>query len=170
VSKEKVGTQDFAKAIVSRLGQVPEHLKAVHYKNGEVRQKAISLPSAQNFVRTQTKATVGVDVFLDCVGKTPDEIGNVLTPLAGPDFELRMVSNRGVKVYPNGFPETYCTDHWRCRFVAPGGPQTAPDQARIHAQIIHLLERVRVAGFDFIKTENLCTFDGKLGYTMGQGE
>jgi isocitrate dehydrogenase len=29
-----------------------------------------------------------------------------------------MNTNRGVKVWPKGFEETFCTDHWRCRFTA----------------------------------------------------
>jgi isocitrate dehydrogenase len=39
-----------------------------------------------------------------------------------------------------------------------------------HQQIIRLLSRVADAGYDFIKTENLCTFDGIPGYAMGQGQ
>jgi isocitrate dehydrogenase len=29
---------------------------------------------------------------------------------------------------------------------------------------------VAAAGFDFIKTENLYTFDGEAGYSLGQGQ
>ena len=29
-----------------------------------------------------------------------------------------MITNRGTKVWPDGAPETFCTDHWRCRFTA----------------------------------------------------
>ena len=39
-----------------------------------------------------------------------------------------------------------------------------------HAQIVQLLQRIADAGFDFIKTENLCTFDGERGYYIEQGE
>ena len=34
---------------------------------------------------------------------------------------LTMITNRGIKVWPNGFEETYCTDHWRCRFKPTNG-------------------------------------------------
>jgi hypothetical protein len=44
-------------------------------------------------------------------------------------LRLKLVTNRGVKVWPEGFPETFCTDHWRSRFVSPAtegaGPGTA---------------------------------------------
>jgi isocitrate dehydrogenase len=77
-----------------------------------------------------------------------------------------MITNRGVKVWPNGLPETFCTDHWRCRFQpAPGaGKAVAP------AAIVALLGRVVAAGFDVIKTENLYDFDGQPGYALGQGQ
>ena len=81
---------------------------------------------------------------------------------ATPQLPLVMITNRGVKVWPHGFPETFCTDHWRCRFQ--GGA------AITHRDILALLERVSGQGLDFIKTENLCTFDGEAGYSLGQGQ
>ncbi|MBL4544633.1 MAG: hypothetical protein JKP95_01840 [Oceanicaulis sp.] len=33
-------------------------------------------------------------------------------------MSLKMITNRGVKVWPQGLPETFKTDHWRCRFMA----------------------------------------------------
>ena len=32
-----------------------------------------------------------------------------------------MITNRGIKVWPEGFEETFCTDHWRCRFKPTEG-------------------------------------------------
>jgi len=75
-----------------------------------------------------------------------------------------MITNRGIKVWPGGLPETFCTDHWRCRFMAKEGKTIT------HREIIALLSRIEAAGFDFIKTENLCTFDGVPGYSLGQGQ
>jgi isocitrate dehydrogenase len=111
------------------------------------------------------KETVGVDVFLDWRDGTPDELGAALQQVSGEGLELTMISSRGVKVWPGGVPETFYTDHWRCRFLAPqeGTPVS-------HSQIIALLQRVDAAGLDFIKTENLCTFDGKPGYSLDQGQ
>jgi isocitrate dehydrogenase len=75
-----------------------------------------------------------------------------------------MITNRGVKVWPDGFPETQCVDHWRCRFLSSdGGPVT-------HRAIVDLLQRLDTAGVDFVKTEHLCTFDGEKGWSLGQGE
>ena len=54
------------------------------------------------------------------------------------------------------------SDHWRCRFQN--------GSAMSHADILALLERVTDLQLDFIKTENLCTFDGEPGYSLGQGQ
>ena len=63
----------------------------------------------------------------------------------------------------NGLPETFCTDHWRCRFMAEGREVG-------REKIVALLGRFAGAGLDFIKTENLCTFDGVPGFSLGQGQ
>jgi isocitrate dehydrogenase len=70
-----------------------------------------------------------------------------------------------VKVWPNGLPETFCVDHWRCRFL----PRPGTDQLE-HEQIIGLLRNLTRAGIDFIKTEHLCTFDDEPGYSYGHGQ
>jgi isocitrate dehydrogenase len=102
-------------------------------------------------------------VFLDLRDSDPDRLGAALTPLGG-DLELVMISNRGVKVWPGGPPEAFCSDQWRCRFRGRSGA------AVTHAQILSLLERVAGAGFDFIQTQNLCNFDGQAGYSAVYGE
>jgi isocitrate dehydrogenase len=106
-----------------------------------------------------------VDVFLawDKANRDPNVLGEALKVVDGDGVKLKMISNRGQKVYPDGSPETFCVDHWRCRYLATDGTIS-------HAQIISLLQRVADAGFDFIKTENLCSFDGEKGYSLGQGE
>ncbi|HST52412.1 MAG TPA: NADP-dependent isocitrate dehydrogenase [Pyrinomonadaceae bacterium] len=160
VSKEKVGTREFAESVVARMGQRPEQLKAVSYKAGGegsfVGNKA-SASSAAN------KETVGVDVYLDWSNGTANDLGGVVAKLDGDGLKLTAIANRGVKVFPGGATETFCSDHWRCRFVseAEGGKVS-------HAQIAQLLSRFAEAGLDFIKAENLCDFDGKPGYSHVQ--
>ncbi|MDT5120701.1 MAG: isocitrate dehydrogenase [Acidobacteriota bacterium] len=163
VSREKVGTKEFAEAVVARLGQTPQTLKTISYKaeSGEAQTRS---PAAKERPRAK-KEIVGVDVFLDWIEGLPDQLGEALKPLSGDHLKLVMISNRGVKVYPGGMPETFCTDHWRCRFMSSesGGAIT-------HEQIIALLQRINDAGYDFIKTEHLCNFDGQPGYSLGQGQ
>lgn len=159
-SIRKVGTREFAQAVMEHLGKTPNILPAVSFgkQKAEIKKYQIKPSSIK-------KELVGVDVFIDWEEneRDPEVIGKALADLNLEGLKLKMITNRGVKVYPEGHPETFCTDHWRCRFV--GTKDTVS-----HQQVIGLLDMCRQAGFDFIKTENLYTFDGKRGYSLGQGE
>jgi len=160
VSKQKVGTKEFADAVIERLGQMPQILKARKYSKGGDESHA-SAPSR----KAPQKELVGVDVFLDWTKGSPDDLGEGISKVNGDGVKLTMISNRGVKVWPNGHKETFCSDHWRCRFLpeANGGKVA-------HAQVVSLLGRIADAGYDFIKTEGLYTFDGERGFSLDQGE
>jgi isocitrate dehydrogenase len=160
-SLRKVWTQEFAKEVILRLGQEPVRLRPVHYRQGESMRsiKVTERPKA-------SKQLVGVDVFLDWDEKErdPNALGTLLQDLDVKGLVLIIITNRGVKVYPDGHPETFCSDHWRCRFMkADGG-------AAKHSEVLELLQEVKKLGLDFIKIENLYTFDGEKGYSLAQGE
>jgi isocitrate dehydrogenase len=161
-SKQKVGTKEFAEAVAQRMGQSPQTLKAAKYKSGE---EATPTARAATAKAAAKKDLMGVDVFVDWMKGSADDLGESISKLSGDGTKLILISNRGVKVWPQGHPETFWTDHWRCRFRSStdGSPIT-------HAQIISLLQRFEHAGFDFIKTEHLYNFDGKPGYSLAQGE
>jgi isocitrate dehydrogenase len=161
-SKQKVGTKEFAEAVAQRVGQSPQTLKAAKYKSAEEVPPPAETVAAQ---RTRAKKElVGVDVFLDWTSGTPNDLGEALSRLDGDGVTLEMMSNRGVKVWPGGHAETFCSDHWRCRFLSE-----TEGSGVSHSQVIALLKRVAEAGFDFIKTENLYNFDGERGYSLDQG-
>ena len=157
-STRKATTEEFARAVIARLGQCPERLRPVSYQP-VAHQPATARPARRE---PEVKEIVGVDVFLQWTGGAPEELATQLNPAGTVKLPLTMITNRGVKVWPQGFPETFCTDHWRCRFQNGA--------AISHRDILELLERVAASGFDFIKTENLCTFNGKPGYSLGQGQ
>jgi isocitrate dehydrogenase len=157
-SNRKVGTREFAQAVVERLGNRPEKLKPVIY--GEAASETRVLPVRQH--KESDRALVGVDVFVHWRGAA-DELEKRLRPLVREGLELTTISNRGIKVWPDGFPETMQTEHWQCRFLAGSSPTT-------NATLAGLLMRAAEAGLDFIKTENLYSFDGQRGYSLGQGE
>ena len=153
-----VSTSEFADAIIERLGETPATLPAARYTDAEVKGAVHPTPRA-------TKSLVGVDVFLDWAegDRHPDTLGARLEALGGDGLRLKLITNRGVKVYPDGLPETFWTDHWRCRFV-PTGDVVAP------AQVVALQGRLVEAGLDVIKTENLYRFNGERAYSLAQGE
>jgi isocitrate dehydrogenase len=161
-SKLKVGTREFADAVIARVGELPRTFTSADYSH---RSRPAEVSAMRQTARTAVKDLVGVDVFLDWNAGSPDELGATLQQVNDGSLRLEMISNRGVKVWPGGVPETFCSRHWRCRFlsVTEGG-------SIAHGQIVSLLQRVADAGFDFIKTENLCTFDGERGYSLDQGQ
>lgn len=167
-SLQKVGTQEFADRVISNLGKIPKTLKQSLLRQGK---GTIQLP---DYVRKEEqKDLVGVDVFLDWAGSDPNALGDALTELKPFKFKLKMITNRGVKVYPEGFKETYCTDHWRCRFVGTHDAieRDVPRYAAIEfEQILALLAKLNTSGFDVIKTENLYEFDQQRAFSLGQGE
>ncbi len=159
VSKEKVGTKEFAQAVIANLGQKPSIFKAVSYANNS----ALQLPK---YVRKAPahKELVGVDVFVHWAGTNPDELAEKVKKMESKSLELTMITNRGIKVWPNGFKQTFCTDHWRCRFKPTGNSVVS------NSNIIEILQNAIVAEIDTIKTENLYAFDGKAAYSLGQGQ
>ena len=157
-TRSVVGTQAFARAVIDRLGQEPQTLQPVRYRaNAPVRVAPVERR------KRQAKTTVGVDLFVEWAGQDADELAGRLRGIEGGPLELKMITNRGVKVWPGGFPETFRTDHWRCRFMNGGGAIALGEIAALQA-------RAAEAGLEFIKTEHLCDFDGEPGYSLGQGQ
>ena len=156
-SWKQVGTQAFAQAVIERLGQLPTRLAPVRYVGNATFQMPPTVRRAPLH-----RETVGVDMFVQWRGGADDLAASLKTIEGGP-LELKMITNRGVKVWPGGMPETFCTDHWRCRFMNGGGAISL-------SEIVALSSRAADAGIEFIKTEHLCTFDGEPGFSMGQGQ
>lgn len=167
-SVEKIGTQEFAEKVIANLGKTPSQLPKSELVKGNGK---ITIKEYQR--KPQQKELVGVDVFIDWQGNNPNEIGDALSSLGGYKLKLKMITNRGVKVYPQGIKETYCTDHWRCRFVGIDAKlnTSTPDYTTINFEdVVALLSHLNTKNFDVIKTENLYNFDGQRGFSLGQGE
>ena len=159
VSQALQGTQDFANAVIERLGLLPQQFQAVAYSNQNVQfnTQITEYPTA-------VKELIGVDVFLQHKDRNPDNLAAALQDISSQGMQLQMITNRGTKVWPNGFPETFCTDHWRCRFIRED-QEGLPYQA-----VIELLQKIDKRKLDVIKTENLYLMDGKQSFSAGQGQ
>lgn len=158
-SKAKVSTSEFAEAIIKNLGKIPTTLKPANYASS----KPIDLKPYKRKPAAK-KVLKGVDVFLHWNGLNVDELGEIINTLRTENLSLNMISNRGIKVWPEGLKQTFCTDHWRCRFIAKNG------SIPLSTEIIKIQDLALQKGFDVIKTENLYEFNGKAGYSLGQGQ
>ncbi len=159
ISKVKVGTKEFAEAVVKNLGQKPRELPAASY-GGKEKFAALITSHVSAPVKREL---VGVDVFVysqdDAAGVLKQTADKEWTPLA-----LQMISNRGVRIWPGGHPETFCVDQYRLRFMHKDKKSTVT-----HHEVMKAIDEVQKTGYEVISTENLYTFDGEPGYSSAQG-
>ncbi|NBU47624.1 MAG: NADP-dependent isocitrate dehydrogenase [Flavobacteriales bacterium] len=158
-STKKVGTNEFADAVIANLGKLPTNLAPVKYE----RDYQLNLPKYTR-KKTMEKQLEGVDIFVHWSGEDVNELAQLIAPLETENASLTMITNRGIKVWPNGFKETFCTDHWRCRFKGKSSKSLSKED------IIQLLRNAIHQNVDVIKTENLYLFNGVAAYSLGQGQ
>lgn len=163
-STRQVNTDEFADAVIARLGQTPIHFKPVEYKE-EVRTKIVCFGEIKK--PASKKELIGVDIFIENSDLTPNELGEKISQLKGP-LQLIVITSRGLKIWPHSMIESPDTNQCCFRF------QSSSDMTKLntisHQDIIQLLEKFSELGLDVVKTENLYTFDGKLGFTLAQGQ
>lgn len=162
VSRKKVGTKGFAAAVCERLGELPTNLLPARY----VHETPLELKYQRNpEIKRAHKDLIGVDIFVQEDNRNPSMLAErLLVAIKHLPLELQMITNRGVKVWPKGMQDTFCTDHWRCRFVTKNGGISNP------AVIWMLLKELATTQVEVIKSENLYLFDGEKGYSLGQGQ
>lgn len=163
-SKHKLGTKEFANAIIEHFGSKPKKLPIANYgKPSDATNYAFATPVIQ---RKVIKQLVGVDVFFDWLGKDINLLADSLIEAATGELKLQMITCKGLMVWPGSAQSSTCeSDHWRARFVPDNKEKTTS-----HSQVIQLLEKLNHKGLDFIQTQNLYTFDGKVGFSLAQGE
>lgn len=159
-SRQRVGTADFCKAVIERMGQLPDKMRVVDYSG--VPAGGMVMPPLKQYP-AEEKVRVGVDVGINWEKSTSDLVTSVLACV--PDgLELKMVSNRGTKVWPDGKEQTFCADNWRMRFMGKGGASVRT------STVIELLSNMNKADLNFTKTVMLNTYNGVAGFTVAQGE
>lgn len=166
ISKQKVGTKEFAQAVIERLGQLPTQLHPVKYIH-DPKQTHIAAAHVKS-ARPVKQDLVGVDIFIQWEG-TVEELANILNRRSNHQqqqhLKLDMISNRGVKVWPDKQPETICVDCWRCRFTKEG--RQTPIS---YDQVIETLQFINSQELKCVQTQNLYVFDGWPGYALSQEE
>ncbi len=157
LSTAKAGTKEFSEAVIARLGQKPGKLKPVSYKTHTKRVK-------MGIVRNKPapkKETVGVDIFFDWASKDINALADAVKSACAVGLHLKFIANRGISVWPSVFSESVLTDHFQARIIAD-------ESEGIHLKIAQTQTNLAIAGIDFVKTEHLCTFNGKDGFTLGR--
>jgi isocitrate dehydrogenase len=161
VGDEKAAsTTAYTDEIIANLGRRSERWSTRDYK--PIRMPQVS--NAPALVHAESRRVVGLDIFVEAP-ISAEELGKSVEGLAeGSAFALKMISNRGTKVYPAGGAITDCIDQYRCRFLLRDASGDATD-----AQILDLIQRI-TAKHRWAHIEKLQEFDGAAGYTKAQGE
>ena len=156
-----VSTTAFTDAVIARLGRQPRAAAPAR------EHKPLQLPQLEarpDFVAAGRRRAIGADIFVEAAA-TPESLGQSLEALAeSTQLKLKMISNRGTKVYPPSGAITDCVDHWRCRFVMRDADAELSDEI-----LFDLLHRVK-SRHQWMHIEKLSEFDGALGFTRAQGE
>ncbi|HCQ70592.1 MAG TPA: NADP-dependent isocitrate dehydrogenase [Rhodospirillaceae bacterium] len=161
ISKVRVGTDDFCKAVIERLGQKPETLPIADYSGTPA--GGMKLPPLKEYPPVERKR-IGVDIGLNWGVCNAEMLAEKVQECVTDNLKLQMISNRGTKVWPNGRPETFCADNWRLRFKADD------DEEITTSQVIALMDRMNKADLNFTKSVMLYLYDGEPGFTVAQGE
>ena len=153
-------TEQFAAEIVSNLDKPSKTWQPRDHK-------PIRMPRVDprpDFVHAESWREIGVDLFITS-GLSAQRLGDSLVALTrDAPLQLKMISNRGTRVYPPTGGITDCVDHWRCRFVLRDQDGSLTDQA-----ILDLLQRVGPS-HHWCHIEKLPIVDGSAGFTRAQGE
>jgi isocitrate dehydrogenase len=161
LSRQKVGTKEFASAVIARLGRKPHILQPVSYA------KAPALPAGPGSFTQAAAGRMelrGIDLIVRWPSRNPEELHAVVSKHASNGIQLDTIDNRGVIVWPAGpaAAETFCTDSFRCRFFADGKADPG--------KLIDLVRRVSDSGVDVVMTSTLRTYDDREGYSLAQGQ
>ncbi|MBI5273031.1 MAG: NADP-dependent isocitrate dehydrogenase [Chlamydiia bacterium] len=155
ISKHKVSTTEFGAAVIKNLGKKPTQLQAVIYQQTKA-------PLRHSYVPTNpSRLLIGIDVFLYHRG-TLEQFLPRISSFPSSKLRLKMISNRGVSVWPHGQPETSLIEQWRCRFLSDRKESVS------HNDLIQILHACDQTKLDVIKSEYLYHFDGKPGYSSSE--
>lgn len=171
-SKQKVGTSEFADAIIERLGKRPQYFKAVAYKGvyPQIECYGHSKPV------TTHKELVGIDVFIDNPSdQSAETLAEIIHQFKLNNLQLININSRGLKIWPNATIDDPYVRHCCCRFLALRSTRASTTSVENlkpiqHQEIIALLTQFVEHQLDVIKTENLYIFDEQIGFSLSQGE
>lgn len=158
-------TSAYTNAIIANLGNQPTDWKVRERKPLRMPQLDTSHP---DFVHVKERRVVGIDIFIESPLQ-PQELGpNLEQIVADSPFVLKMISNRGTKMYPAIGAITDCVDQYRCSFLFKEDISHLHDD-QIDALLLHLIQRISTH-YRWAHLEKLQEFDGVVAFTKAQGE
>jgi isocitrate dehydrogenase len=160
-----LSTSAFADKVIKNLGKRSEKYRVRDYRQIKLPQ----ISSEPAFVKAKTQRVVGVDLFVQS-NQQPADLGpSIESLLEGTALKLKMISNRGTKVYPSAGAITDCVDQYRCRCMLRSGAEKGATATLSDADLLPVLAKVG-AKHPWVHIEKLQEIDGAEGFTKAQGE
>lgn len=169
VSARRVSTEEFADEIIKNLGKESKKLLSQSWPDFDFDDKPddvmLGIADENQWISksNEKKELHGVDIFINLEGNAQnigDKIENILK---NTEYQLKLLSARGIKVYPLMESKYITSDDWRLRVISKNEEFFLND-------IIEILQIFAKEEIEVVKTENLYSFDGKPGYSVAQGE
>lgn len=153
-------TTEFTQKIITNLGKAP---------STPTNSPPVTLNSFQDPIQTTTigqnykRSVAGIDIFLESE-KTPEELGRHIEELTKENpLKLKLIANRGTKVYPGNTSIKDTINHWQCRFEKS-------TQAALSKGSLETLLQTLLPHYNWIHIEKLLEINGLPAYTKLQGE
>ncbi|AHC39596.1 isocitrate dehydrogenase [Ehrlichia muris] len=159
VSREKVSTMDFAKAIIENFGQIPSQLpKSVFQDNAS--RTGIFYTYEPSYV---AKTLVGVDITIGCdnVDLNSKQLIHTLQGITHDKLELVLVHSKGLEVWPDESANANLSyiDQICCRFYVKNQGDTIMNE-----HVNQLLFNIDQKKIDVVKMEKLYLYDNQAGF------
>ncbi len=155
-----VSTSAFTDAVIANLGK--KNPRCISRAYNPIKLPKIS--KAPDLVKVSTRQVNGLDVFLESAVAV-NEIGATLeSALSDTPVCLKMISSRGVKLYPGANPAADVVDMLTARLIVKDSTHSLTD-----TDIVRIIEKISPC-YRWNHIEKLNVFDGKLGYTKSHGE
>lgn len=157
-------TTEFAEAIISNFGKMPQHTARPILADMPVTptifklERNLMLENAEQY----QESIVGVDMFIES-NEQPNAVAEKCLQHTLNVFKLVTVSNRGTQVWPKGSVFTNLVNQYACRFESVGdAPVTQTD-------VIELYKRL-ARDFKICSTELLNMWADKKAYSLSAGQ
>ena len=153
-------TTEFTDCIIKNLGK---SAKGFEKRN----HKPIALPNvskAPDIVKPSKRNIVGMDIFIE-TNQLPEAIGKHLEDIVKSScFELKIITCRGIKVYPKERLQPDLIDALQCRFMLKDNNKTC--EIEDFSNLVSIVEK----HYAWTHIEKLHEFDGVMAFTKSHGE
>ncbi|CAO4836526.1 MAG: Isocitrate dehydrogenase [NADP] [Holosporales bacterium] len=153
-------TSTFTDCIIKNLGKSFDGYQNRPYQPLNLTKKFM----APDCVKPAKRCLDGLDLFIE-TAQSPDVVGKTIEQLLqDSSFILKIITCRGVKVYPVGQLTPDMVDAQQCRIVKKSADVVIDDQ-----MILDVLAKIQTA-YAWGHIEKLYSFDGKAAYSKSHGE